>query len=177
MSTAPCNSTANSRPNKCHERFVTIRSRPPIFVVLAGHMEPDGSPSSEHTVLFFNGFIGTAWSDFRPQLERLPDLLPSHWSVVAMDQPGRGKSRPPHEPAPLDWLERNATAGADVMQALGVKSYMVVGWCGGGVSAMLLATQQPQHVHKLVLCGTTALVDRIQLGHFESKVLLLLWCW
>lgn len=113
--------------------------------------------------------MGTSWTDFRPQLERLPDLLPSYWSIIAFDAPGRGKSTPPHEVMPLDAFERNAAAAGDVLDALGVTKYSLLGWSSGGATAIHLAAQRPKQVEKLILLNGFTHITAVMLDFFESE--------
>lgn len=151
------------------ERKVTLTTRPDIHIVQTGRMAPDGTPSREHTLLMLSGIVGVAWTDFRPQLERLGYLLPDHWSLIAWDPPGRGQSIPPHDVLPIDVFERHAEAAADLMEALHVESYAVMGWSGGGRSAMFLAALRPQNVKALVLVTTSPYLLPHQVAYFDGK--------
>lgn len=166
-------STANAMP--VLERKIVLKNRPPVHIVRTGHLDEDGTSPCEHAVLLIPGVVGTAWTDFRPTLEKLPLILPPTWSVIACDMPGRGKSRPPHEVMPLDGFERNAAAAGEVMEALGIDNYSVLGWSGGSVSAITMAVERPQNVKKLILTGTTPCINTRMLDFFESKFQLRLW--
>lgn len=151
------------------ERKISLKTRPDLNIVQAGHIGANGAPSPDHTVLLMPGAIGTAMSDFRLQLEQLPALLPAHWSLVAWDPPGYGKSRPPQRTFPLNAPERDAQAASELMEALGCKRYSVMGWSGGGVSGMHLTAQRSQVVRKLVTWGAPAIISQHLADVIESK--------
>lgn len=151
------------------ERKVSLRSGGDIHIVEAGHISTGTTPAtSRNTVLLMPGALGTGWTDFRPQLEGLPDLLPADWSLVAWDPPGYGKSRPPHRTFPVDFFQRDAAAAAELMEALGRKRFSVLGWSDGGITGMLLAALRPQAVERLVVWGANSYVLPEELQIYEG---------
>lgn len=160
-----------SSPQKKHaalERKITVKNGPPIHIVQTGQIAADGSPSPQKTLIMSCSLIGLPWSDFRSQLNGLPDLLPD-WSFVTFDVPGRGKSQPPNRALTPDMFEENAAAAADVMEALGVDRYSVLGYSGGGMSGLVLAALQTTKVKKLITIGATAGITQNLLTIFESE--------
>lgn len=151
------------------ERRVSVKNRPDIWIVQAGHMDANGLPSARKTVLLLPGVAGTALIDFRHQLERLPALLPADHSVIAWDPPGRGRSRPPHWTFPVDFFQRHADAAVDLMEALGCESFSVVGWSAGGATGILMAAQRPDIVKKLVTCATSTRLEMAEMKYFNSE--------
>lgn len=166
-STAPTTTTAAA----VSERMVPLDSaRLDIHIVeTAGSSIANGEGRApKHTVLLMPGALGTGWTDFRPQLERLPALLPADWSLIAWDPPGYGKSRPPQRTFPVDFFRRDATIAAELMATLGRQRYSVLGWSDGGITGMLLAAQQPQAVERLVVWGANSYVLPQELQIYEG---------
>ena len=81
-----------------------------------------------HVVLLLPGALGTARSDFTPQLEGLNSL--GKLTLVAWDPPGYGKSRPPNRTFPQNFFERDAYVAKKFMQSLGHDKFSVLGWSG-----------------------------------------------
>ena len=86
------------------------------------------------------GAMGTADSDFGPQLRDLADKL----QVVSFDPRGYGQSRPPERDFPLDWYQRDADDAAALMAGLGHSKYAVMGWSDGAISAVMLAAAKQE---------------------------------
>ena len=66
-------------------------------------------------LLLIPGALGSARTDFGPQLEELP----AHFRVIAADPRGYGRSRPPERDFPLDFLERDAAGMAALAVSVG----------------------------------------------------------
>ena len=71
-----------------------------------------------YPVLCLPGALGTAVTDFGPQLTQLPELNPAV-EVIAFDPRGYGKSQPPIRDFPLNFLERDADDAKTLMDTLG----------------------------------------------------------
>ncbi|KAF0289770.1 Valacyclovir hydrolase [Amphibalanus amphitrite] len=95
----------------------------------------------------------SALSDFSHQLKSLagPEL-----TLVAIDLPGYGLSRPPPRRFGPDFYTDDARVAGDLMETLGYDRYHVLGWSDGGNSAVILAALRPQSVTKLVIWGANA---------------------
>jgi len=52
-------------------------------------------------------------------------------------------------------------------QKLGHEKYSLMGWSGGGLSALLFATQNPEIIRKLIVWGVFAYVDEEDAHKFE----------
>lgn len=65
-------------------------------------------------------------TDFKPQLENLPKLLPNY-QVIAWDPPGYGKSIPPKKQFTVDFLEKDADLVNEMMNNLKVPRFDVLG--------------------------------------------------
>ncbi|XP_037078418.1 valacyclovir hydrolase-like isoform X2 [Pollicipes pollicipes] len=108
-----------------------------------------------HTVLCMPGALGSALTDFGPQLK---SLAGAELTLVAWDPPGYGLSRPPDRSFGPLFFREDAEAAAGLMQALGYDKYSVMGWSDGGNSAVILAAMRPENVTKLVIWGANAYV-------------------
>ncbi|EOD25067.1 Valacyclovir hydrolase [Emiliania huxleyi CCMP1516] len=89
-------------------------------------------------LLCMPGGLGTAETDFGPQLRELSDSF----QVVSCDPRGYGQSRPPVRDFPPDFYQRDADDAAAVMRALGHERYAVMGWSDGAIAAVMLAASQ-----------------------------------
>lgn len=125
--------------------------------------------SGTDAVLLLPGAIGSAWTDFRPQLERLPDKL-ADFSIIAWDPPGYGRSIPPKRTFPTDFFHRDAAAANDLMKCLGFERFSLLGWSDGGITAMILAVKYPESVDKLVIWGSNAYIIPDELKIYEGKL-------
>jgi len=121
--------------------------------------------SGPHAVLLMPGAIGSALSDFGPQLA---SLAGSQLKLVAWDPPGYGQSRPPSRTFPPSFFRDDALAAADLMKTLGHDQYSVLGWSDGGNSAVILAALRPQSVTKLVIWGANAYVSEKDIQLYEA---------
>ena len=75
-----------------------------------------------------------------------------NWNVLALDLPGHGQS----EGAPCATIEDYARWVAAFMDALGVRTAVMIGHSMGSLVALELSAQRPDLVMKLVLVGTNA---------------------
>lgn len=124
--------------------------------------------SGDKGVILLPGALGTAWTDFKPQIEHLPTMLPNH-KIIAWDPPGYGKSRPPEKDFGVDFYEKDAEAAASLMEKIGFRSFSVVGWSDGGITGMIMAGRKPLLVDKLVIWGSNAYITPKEAGIFESE--------
>lgn len=111
--------------------------------------------SGPHAVLCLPGALGSAWTDFKPQLEQLDK---KQFTLVAWDPPGYGFSRPPDRDFLGDFLHRDADIALKLMKALKLPQFSMLGWSDGGITAMILAGRYPLHVKKCVLWGANATI-------------------
>ena len=118
-----------------------------------------------HVILFILGALGTALTDYLPQLEYF-GCEGSGFTIVGMDPIGYGVSRPPeHEFLVSEqdhFLKMDAMDGYALMQVLSFKKFSVLGWYNGGVSATILAALYPESVQKLVIWGSNAYVTKVR---------------
>uniref|UniRef100_A0A182SDR6 AB hydrolase-1 domain-containing protein n=1 Tax=Anopheles maculatus TaxID=74869 RepID=A0A182SDR6_9DIPT len=130
-----------------------------VHFVEAGH--------GERGVILLPGALGTAWTDFKPQIEGLPALLPHH-RVIAWDPPGYGKSRPPEKEFTVDFFERDAAAASELMQKLGIHRYSIVGWSDGGITGLVMAANKPEEVDKLIVWGSNSYISDTEVKIYED---------
>ena len=106
--------------------------------------------SGPHAILCIPGALGTTLTSFLPhdQLEYF-GREGSDFTILGMDPLRYGASRPPEREflvEPDHFLKTNALDGYALMQALSFKKFSVLGWCNGGVSAIILAALYPELV-------------------------------
>jgi valacyclovir hydrolase len=116
-------------------------------------------------LLLIAGALGTAQSDFDPQLEELPG---QGLRVIVPDPRGYGKSRPPAKEFPLDFYEQDAQDCAALMEAIGCDSYAVGGWSDGAIISLLLTLNRPQQVTKLIIWGGNAYLTSEDIEAYEK---------
>ncbi|XP_017482496.1 PREDICTED: valacyclovir hydrolase [Rhagoletis zephyria] len=116
------------------------------------------SGNGEKSVLLMPGALGSAWTDFKPQIEQLPELLSDH-TIIAWDPPGYGKSRPPARNFDLDFFQKDARYAVDLMHALGRPKFSILGWSDGGITGLIIAGRFAECVDKLIIWGAGAYLN------------------
>lgn len=111
--------------------------------------------------------LGSAFTDFKPQIENLPKLLPD-FKVIAWDPPGYGKSIPPKRNFTLDFLEKDADILKDLMKVLGSPKFNVLGWSDGGITGLILAGKFAASVEKLIIFGSNAYIIDDELKIYDG---------
>ena len=111
------------------------------------------------------GALGTAQSDFGPQLEQLPGL---GVRVISFDPRGYGSSRPPRRVFPIDFYHQDAEDCVALMAHLGCESYAVGGWSDGAIIGLLLTLAHPRQVEKLVVWGGNAYISQEDIDGYEK---------
>lgn len=119
------------------------------------------------TLLMLPGALGSAKTDFLPQLESLPRLLPNY-QIIAWDPPGYGKSIPPNRQFSTRFLEEDADYAKGLMDALKIDNFSLLGWSDGGITAIILAGKYPQKVEKLAFFGSNAFIVEEELKIYEN---------
>ncbi|TRY61217.1 hypothetical protein TCAL_10924 [Tigriopus californicus] len=128
------------------------------------HYEARGQGSK--AALLMPGALGTASSDFAPQLQHFsghPQLR-----VIAWDPPGYGASRPPARTWPLDFFDRDAKLAIDLMDQLGFDQFSVLGWSDGGITGMVMAAEYTEQIEKLVVWGANAFISAQDVQHITN---------
>lgn len=133
------------------------------------HYERSGSGS--HVVLCMPGALGSAATDFGPQLKYFGEERGDLYTCVSFDPRGYGSSRPPKRDfhtEPEIFLKTDARDAHALMKTLGFPSFSILGWSDGGVSAMVLAARFPEAAKKLIVWGANAYVAREDVELFEK---------
>lgn len=110
--------------------------------------------------------LGSSLTDFKSQIENLPKLLPDY-EIIAWDPPGQGKSIPPKRNFTMDFIEEDADTVKELMDALGVSTYSVLGWSNGATCGMILAGKHPKTVEKLVIFGAIAYLTSSEIKIYQ----------
>lgn len=111
------------------------------------HDVGDGAP----VVLLHGGGPGaSAWSNFKGNI----GPLSKRFRVVAVDQPGFGRSHKPFHESPAELNPYNARAVLAVLDELGIDTADFVGNSMGGATALTIALEEPDRARRLVLMGT-----------------------
>lgn len=120
----------------------------------------------DKAVILLPGALGSAQSDFKPQIEALPELL-KDYAIIAWDPPGYGKSCKPKK-FHLDFYQEDAQTAHELMELLNLPSYSVLGWSDGGITGMVMSALYPKSVDKLVVWGSNAYVLEKETQIYES---------
>mmetsp|Transcript_71965 Transcript_71965/g.208476 ORF Transcript_71965/g.208476 Transcript_71965/m.208476 type:complete len:301 (-) Transcript_71965:156-1058(-) len=127
-----------------------------LYVLMNGD---SGTP-----VLCMPGALGTAETDFAPQLRGLA----TRHRVVSFDPRGYGKSRPPARDFPPDFYHRDGDDAHAIMVKLGLTPYNLIGWSDGANAAVILAAKRPESVRSLVIFGANPWLDQADVDLLEA---------
>jgi valacyclovir hydrolase len=130
------------------------------------HYERRGT--GPHPLICLPGALGTALSDFKPQLEYF-GREGSDYTIIAFDPRGYGLSRP------INRFERgsnfflaDAKDAHTLMQYLSFPKYSVMGWSDGGIASLVLASLYPESVRKMVVLGANAFITQEDIDRIEK---------
>lgn len=126
------------------------------------------SGHGDKAVILLPGALGSALTDFKPQIEHLPKLLPNY-TIIGWDPPGYGKSKPPNRTFPLDFFQRDAIVANALMETLDFKNYSVLGWSDGGITGLIMAAKFKHSIKKLVIWGSNSHILPKEIEIYESK--------
>ncbi|XP_067652088.1 valacyclovir hydrolase-like [Haliotis asinina] len=146
-------------------RFYSVR-RVSLQVKANGvdfHCEKCGS--GNHTVLLLPGALGCTKTDFDPQLEKMNS---EKFTIFGFDPRGYGRSIPPERDWSGNFLQRDAEDAVAVMNTLGQKRFSVLGWSDGGITGLLIASQYPDLVQKLVVWGANAYITPEDMKMYQA---------
>jgi len=121
--------------------------------------------SGPRKVLCFPGALGTIWSDFKPQVEKLDKNL---FTIIAFDPAGYGDSRPPIRKFTPDFYHTDAKIATDFMKFIGFDKFSVLGWSDGGICGMIMAAKYPESIEKLVIWGSNSYVVKEEIEQYEK---------
>lgn len=122
-------------------------------------------------LLCIPGALGTGTTDFSPQLESLS----AHFTVIAADPRGYGRSRPPERSFPYNFLQIDADDMAALMTEIGYERFMVAGWSDGANVGALMAISNPERIVKLVMWGGNSYISVEDVKRIEAVRSLSAW--
>lgn len=125
------------------------------------------SGTGDKSVLLLPGVLGSAWSDFKPQIEQLPELLPEY-TIFAMDPLGYGKSIPPTRSFDSEFYHTDAIYAQKFMEAVRVNKYSILGWSDGGITAMIAAAKYSRFVEKIVIWGANSYITPAEMEQYRK---------
>lgn len=135
------------------------------------HYEVRGS--GMHPIICIPGALGTATTDFRPQLDYF-GRDGSGFKIVSFDPRGYGASRPADR-FDTDFFVADAKDANTLMQSLTLPKFSVLGWSDGGVAALHLAAMFPGNIRRLVIWGTNAYITQDDIALYEKTRDILTW--
>ncbi|KAI6193127.1 putative alpha/beta hydrolase [Aphelenchoides besseyi] len=110
--------------------------------------------------LFICGGVGNYKKDFPEHVLRAFD--PNLFTIVCIDPPGYGKSRPPERQQERDRCKKDAKFCLELMKTLNLTPFSVLGWSEGGRTSVHVANQGKSLVKRAVLIAlTTRIEERI----------------
>lgn len=143
-------------PSECLEaQTQTLRSE---FVEVEGvrlhvRIGGDGSP-----LLLLHGFTGTgAWWD------PLVEPLAGRYTTIIPDLPGHGRSEGGPDPYRFDEVATDVYA---LMDELGVDRFRAVGYSGGGIVLLHMATRQPARIESMAVLSAPHVHSRSTISGF-----------
>ncbi|XP_054158078.1 valacyclovir hydrolase-like [Oppia nitens] len=119
----------------------------------------DKHGSGDIPVLMIPGAIGTARTDFYEQLEGDDILDEDKFTIIAVDPPGSGRSRPPVRKYGSNLYDIDAQCFYQLMIHLGYESFAVIGWSEGATAALWMACKYPKVITKMIISGVIAYPD------------------
>ncbi|KAI6171630.1 putative alpha/beta hydrolase [Aphelenchoides besseyi] len=108
--------------------------------------------------LFICGGVGCYRKDYPENVLRAFD--PDEFTIVCIDPPGYGQSRPPDRQQSVNLNKQDAKFGLALMQNLQLTPFACMGWSEGGRTAIHLAhLATPKFCSHLILLSTSTKVD------------------
>jgi len=141
---------SNFKPNSS-DHFLAINGVRLYYKMEGSHGPP---------LLLLHGGFGST-NDFNAVIKPLAN----HFSVIAVDSPGHGKS------AQADSLSYELMAFyiSNLIDHLQLDSLYVLGWSDGGNTALLLASQLQDKIKRVMVCGANANIQ----GYTEEVTIFL----
>uniref|UniRef100_A0AC34QBS9 AB hydrolase-1 domain-containing protein n=1 Tax=Panagrolaimus sp. JU765 TaxID=591449 RepID=A0AC34QBS9_9BILA len=107
--------------------------------------------------LFIPGGVGCYKKDYPENVLRAFD--PSFATIVAIDPPGYGTSRPPDRVQEVNRCKMDADYCVDLMKKLNLTPFVVLGWSEGGRTAVHVGAIGKELVSHMILLATSTKVD------------------
>uniref|UniRef100_A0A1L8DBN7 AB hydrolase-1 domain-containing protein n=1 Tax=Nyssomyia neivai TaxID=330878 RepID=A0A1L8DBN7_9DIPT len=123
--------------------------------------------SGQKAVILMPGALGSAKTDFAPQVDQLPDILPGY-TIIAWDPQGYGKSLPPRRRWGIDFFHNDARYAHQLMQRLSFDKYSIAGWSDGGITGIIQAAKYPEAVESLIIWGSNAYIHPDEVKIYNS---------
>uniref|UniRef100_A0A183VDB7 AB hydrolase-1 domain-containing protein n=1 Tax=Toxocara canis TaxID=6265 RepID=A0A183VDB7_TOXCA len=93
---------------------------------------------------------------------------PSVYTIVCIDPPGYGTSRPPDRKQEVNRCMKDAGFCIKLMEYLHMIPFTVLGWSEGARTAIHVANQGKQHVKSMILLSAASRVDYRGAGIFRG---------
>ncbi|XP_050523459.1 valacyclovir hydrolase-like isoform X2 [Daktulosphaira vitifoliae] len=116
-------------------------------------------------IIFLPGALGNVFKDFVPQIN---NLNRNKYTIIVWDPPGYGLSRPPIRDYSTGFFYRDADYVLALMKELNIHKFSLVGWCHGGVTALIAASKATDAVQSVVTLGTNAFITEKDMQIFEE---------
>lgn len=107
--------------------------------------------------LFICGGVGCYKKDYPECMLRAFD--PNLFTIICIDPPGYGTSRPPDRKQEINRCKKDATHCVKLMEELALTPFAVLGWSEGGRTAIHVAGQGKVLVSHVILLSTSTQVD------------------
>ncbi|VDK82824.1 unnamed protein product [Onchocerca ochengi] len=113
--------------------------------------------SGKYNMLFICGGVGCYKKDFPEKVLRA--FNPMLCSIVCIDPPGYGTSRPPNRRQEVYRCMKDAPFCINLMQQLNLTPFTVLGWSEGCRTAIHVAARGKQLVNTMILLSATTRID------------------
>ncbi|CAG2109251.1 unnamed protein product [Medioppia subpectinata] len=125
--------------------------------------------SGPKTVLLIPGAIGTGRTDFLEVLEGEDELNYDKFTLIAVELPGWGRSRPPVRKYGTGVYDNDAECLHQLMQELNYNKYSIIGLSDGANVALRMATKYQQSVESLILVSVYTFMGNESLKALTSS--------
>ncbi|VDN35855.1 unnamed protein product, partial [Gongylonema pulchrum] len=117
-------------------------------------------------MLFICGGVGCYKKDFPERV--LKAFSPAHYTIICIDPPGYGTSRPPDRKQEVNRCMKDASFCIKLMEHLNLTPFVVLGWSEGARTAVHVAGQGKQLVNGMILLSAGTRVDFRGAGIFRG---------
>ncbi|VDK80835.1 unnamed protein product [Litomosoides sigmodontis] len=112
----------------------------------------------KYVMLFICGGVGCYAKDFPGKL--LSSFNPNNYTIICIDPPGYGKSRPPDRKQEVNRCMKDAPFCIKLMQQLNLTPFVVLGWSEGSRTAIHVAGQGKHLVKGAILLASATRIDQ-----------------
>ncbi|XP_054157227.1 valacyclovir hydrolase-like [Oppia nitens] len=110
-------------------------------------------------MLFLPDAIGSGRQDFIHQLEGPQSFSHNEYTIIVMDLPGWGRSRPPERPYGQNVYVNDADVAARLMEILCYKNYILFCFGEGGKVGLTMSVRYPSRIKGLVLISIFMIIS------------------